>query len=53
MLVGDVLLQVFGPCGNDVFVITVVMVMLLRDFGPHGIIFVTMCVCYFKFSRSS
>jgi hypothetical protein len=26
------------------FVITVAMVMLLRDFGPYGIIFMTMCV---------
>jgi hypothetical protein len=34
-------------------VITVSMVMLLWDFGPNGIIFMTMCVCYFRFARHS
>jgi hypothetical protein len=29
-------------------VITVIMVTLLRDFGPYGIIFVNMCVCYYN-----
>jgi hypothetical protein len=27
--------------------------MLLRDFGPYGIIFFTMCFYYFRFSRHS
>jgi hypothetical protein len=27
--------------------------LLLRDFGPYGIIFMTMCVHYFRFSRHS
>lgn len=30
-------------------VITVVMVMLLTDSGPYGIIFMTACVYYFVF----
>jgi hypothetical protein len=34
-------------------VITVAMIMLLRDFGPCGIIFMTMCVYYFRFPRHS
>jgi hypothetical protein len=25
--------------------------LVLRDFGPYGIIFVTVCVSYFRFSR--
>jgi hypothetical protein len=29
-------------------VITVAMVMLLRDIGLYGIIFITNCVCYFR-----
>jgi hypothetical protein len=36
---------------NVCVVITVDMIMLLRDFGPNGIIFMTMCVYYFRFSR--
>jgi hypothetical protein len=38
---------------NVCVVITVAMVMLLRDFGPYGIIFVSMCVYHFTFSRHS
>jgi uncharacterized YccA/Bax inhibitor family protein len=37
-----------GLCGktfiNVCVVITVAMVMLLRDFGPYGIIFMNLCV---------
>jgi hypothetical protein len=29
----------------NVYVITVAMVMLLKDFGASGIIFMTVCVC--------
>jgi hypothetical protein len=34
-------------------VITVAMVMLLRDFEPYGIIFMTMYVHHFRFSSHS
>jgi hypothetical protein len=34
-------------------VISVAMVLLLRDFGPYGIIFMTMCVYCYCFSRRS
>jgi hypothetical protein len=34
-------------------VITVAMVMLMRDFGPYGIMFVTACVYCFKIFPSS
>jgi hypothetical protein len=37
----------------NVCVITVAMAILLRDFGPYGIIFMTMYVYYFRFSRHS
>jgi hypothetical protein len=33
---------------NMCVVITVTMIMLLRDFGPYGIIFTTMCIYYFS-----
>jgi hypothetical protein len=36
---------------NVCAVITVDMIMLLLDFGPNGIIFMTMCVYYFRFSH--
>jgi hypothetical protein len=36
---------------NVCVVITVIMVMLLRDFGPYGIIFMIMCVYYFRWSH--
>jgi hypothetical protein len=32
---------------NVCAVITIAMIMLLRDFGPYGIIFMTACVYYF------
>jgi hypothetical protein len=31
-------------------VITVAMVMLLRDFRPYGMLFMTMCLYYFRFA---
>jgi hypothetical protein len=37
----------------NVCVITVAMVMLLMDFGLHGLIFMIMCVEHFRFSRHS
>jgi hypothetical protein len=46
----------FGPCGiftNVYVVITVTMAMLLKDFLPYGVIFMTVCVYYFRFSRHS
>jgi hypothetical protein len=38
---------------NVCVVITIAMVMLLRDFQPYGIIFMTMCVYCFRFSCHS
>jgi hypothetical protein len=35
----------------DVFVVTVAMVTLLKEFGTYVIIFMVMCVYYFRFSR--
>jgi hypothetical protein len=37
----------------NVCVITVAIVMLLKDFWSYGIIFMTVCVYYFRFSRRS
>jgi hypothetical protein len=58
MLVGDHLLS-----GNFVpyvtifmnvrVVVTIAMLMLLRDFGSYRIIFMSMCVYYFRYSRHS
>jgi hypothetical protein len=38
---------------NVCVVITVAMVILLREFGPYGIIFIAMCVYCFRFDRHS
>jgi hypothetical protein len=50
-----ILLTRFEPYGDNldvcVSVITVHIVMLLRNFGSYGIIFVTMCVYCFIFYR--
>jgi hypothetical protein len=56
--VGDHLLsRDFGPYVmifmNVCVVITVAMVMVLRDFESHGIIFMSMYVNYFRFSGHS
>jgi hypothetical protein len=54
MLVGDHLLSDFGAFQmmfkNTRVVITLVVIMLLRDFGNYGIIFTSMCVCYIRIS---
>jgi hypothetical protein len=57
-LIGDHLLIIaFRPDGiifmNVCIVTTVAMLMLLRDFGPYGTTFMTMCVHYFRFSCHS
>jgi hypothetical protein len=39
-------------CMDLCVVITVAMVMLLRDFGPCGIIFMTVRVYHFRFPRN-
>jgi hypothetical protein len=50
VLVGDHFLKsLFALC----VLITIVMVKLLREFGPYGIIFMTMCVYYFRFFHHS
>jgi hypothetical protein len=52
----QLVLKGFGPCGvifmNVCVVITVSIVMLLRDSGPYGIIFMTMFIA-FRLSRHS
>jgi hypothetical protein len=55
--VGDnMLFRNFGRYGTVVIICVVIsgaMVMLLRDCVPYGIIFMTMCVDYFRFSLHS
>jgi hypothetical protein len=63
MLVGNLvgcdhlLLMYSGPYGimfmNVCAVVTVTMAILLKDFGPYGIICMTMYVYCFGFSRNS
>jgi hypothetical protein len=43
----------YGIIFMNVCVVTIAMVMLLRDFGPYGIIFMTMYVHYFRFFHHS
>jgi hypothetical protein len=53
-LVGGWVLKGFGPYGiilNVCAIVTVATATMLRDFGPCDILFMTMCVYYFRSSR--